>query len=234
MIYSWGRARGLAVLAAVLAAGGARADYLNWSYGWALSGGPTFKSGFTAITFAVGSGGSTGTATIPVGSFSSANLPEGSPGFFAPRYSLALTLTDNATHDSGTLTYHGFFSGTPGGAGMSNFFSDPDQSLTLDGHVYHVTLDSSTPIGGPQDPPASVWAQVSVSGTSAGGVQRLIGASQQAPEPSGLLLAGLGAVLFLGARRRGKLDVDYRGAGLCCSGNFLRGDRRRVLGSSLD
>jgi hypothetical protein len=197
------------ILVGLAIGGSARADYMNWSYHWALSDGPTFASGFSNIAFALHPGGSTGASTIPVGNFSS-NSVATSPDAFHATYGLALTITDNATHDSGKLTFHGLLSGTltANGSSATNVFSDPSQNLTLDGRIYHVGLDSVTGVTGPADGIASIDANVSVtppsgsvSNSNTGSAQTT--SSQQAnspsaataPEPSTLLLAGLGLTL---------------------------------------
>jgi hypothetical protein len=202
------RAAALAAVLLTLGTSGARADYLNWSYSWALSDGPTFPKGFTNVSFALVPGGKTGAATIPVGDFSTSSTAP-APESFSAGYDLTLALTDNATQDAGTLTYHGIISGTvgPTGTSLSNTFSNPSQSLTLDGHVYHVSLDARTPIGGSSDPVSHLHASVSVTGgapqpqDTGGGVQAPPPPAQQAPEPSGAVLACLGLSLVVAARR---------------------------------
>jgi hypothetical protein len=200
---------------------GARADYMNWSYHWALSDGPTFPSGFSNIAFALHPGANTGASTIPVGNFSS-NSVATSPDSFNANYALTLTITDNATHDHGNLTFHGLLSGSVGSSSSNatNVFSDPNQNLTLDGHVYHVSVDSTTGVAGPADGIAAIGANVSVTNLSGSGSGSGSGSSSnsnsgsglgdgltsttqgsrdpgvpRAPEPSTLLLAGLGLTL---------------------------------------
>jgi hypothetical protein len=200
----------LAALVVALGTGGARAEYLNWSYGWSLGPGqgPTIISGTTNVAFALSTGGNTGAATIAVGTLSTNSSTTGTDSVNAP-YDLTLTLTDNATHDAGKLTFHGLISGSngPTSTSLANAFSNPSQSLTLDGRAYQVSLDPTTTIGGGKDAPVPVSAQVSVADTTGkgtgGGVQSPSTPQvQQAPEPSAVLLASLGASLFVVARRR--------------------------------
>jgi hypothetical protein len=190
-----------------------RADYLNWSYHWALSDGPTFTSGFSNVAFALHPGASVGASEIPVGNFST-NSASPSIDSFHATYGLTLTLTDNATKDAAHLTFHGTLTGSVGANSSSatNTFSDPTQSVTLDGHVYHVTVDSTTGVKGPNDGITAISAQVSVanasgSGSNAGGGTQSPGGSgpptvHQSPEPSALLLSGLGLCLSISFRYR--------------------------------
>jgi hypothetical protein len=203
----------VAVLLGLALCGSARADYMNWSYHWALTDGPTFPSGFSNIAFALHPGATTGASTIPVGNFSS-NSAATSPDSFNATYGLSLTITDNATKDQGTLNFHGLLSGAlnASGSGVTNVIKDPSQNLTLDNHVYHVTLDSATGVAGPSDGIASINAHVSVTDLSGpksasdpgSPLSANIQLSQQAaraapaaaaPEPTALVLAGLGLTL---------------------------------------
>jgi hypothetical protein len=186
----------------LLAGSSARAEFMNWSYSWDLNGGPTFTSGQTNVSFALNRDSAPGGATIGVGNLSTNSSSTGSDSFNTP-YTLTLEITDKTTQDTGTLTFHGLISGTvgPTTSSLKNTFSDPNQSLTLDGHVYSFRLDPSTTIPSPDQAPAAVHAQVSlhipVDPVPFPPVKR-------APEPSCLLLAGLGLSLCgaAGLRRR--------------------------------
>jgi hypothetical protein len=201
------------VLLGLALCGSARADYMNWSYHWALTDGPTFPSGFSNIAFALHPGAASGASTIPVGNFSS-NSAATSPDSFNATYGLGLTITDNATKDQGTLNFHGLLSGslTASGSGVTNVIKDPSQNLTLDGRVYHVILDSATGVAGPNDGIASINAHVSVtdpsgSKSASGSPSTLTDSLHKsqpapgaapaatAPEPTALVLAGLGLTL---------------------------------------
>jgi hypothetical protein len=192
-----------AALAALLAVGvpGVRAEFTSWSYSWNLPAGvgPTFSSdsGFTNVALALTPGTKPGASSIPVGTFSG-NTTASQEGFDAS-YPLGLKITDNTTGDSGTLTFHGLLTGSLAG-GLSNSFSDPNQTLTLDGHDYHVSIDPTTDIPGPHQPAAPLNARVTVADVQGTGGQP--GPVQQVPEPTALALAGLGLCLTVSAARR--------------------------------
>jgi hypothetical protein len=194
-----------AALASLLLTGVAQADFTNWSASWSLGTGqgPNFVSGFSDVAFALSSPTGPVSSTLPVGTFSvnSSSTPH-SPDSFNAGYDLSLRITDNTTHDSGVLTFHGLISGStgPGVDGLTNTFSDPSQTLSLDGHAYHVSVAPSTTI--PDAKHAGILLNASVSvdgaqGSGSGGGSNSQGqpAVQQTPEPSGLVLAGLGLAL---------------------------------------
>ncbi|HTU19538.1 MAG TPA: hypothetical protein VMG10_15870 [Gemmataceae bacterium] len=180
----------VALLAAWLSVGQARADYMNWSFssnavppGFSATGannaGGTVQltpytnvAGSSAITALAYQTSATGPAT-----FNAANTA----------YTLSLTITDNTTHDSGTLTFSGSISGSlsPTTSSLVNTFADPQQSLTLDGHTYTVTLPPTVPLAAPTSPQQNITAQVSVSGAGVQGV----------PEPTSVVLGSLGICL---------------------------------------
>jgi hypothetical protein len=167
-----------------------RADFMNWSFSWTLANhvGPTFTNGTADATVSLSQGGS-GASTIPVGTISTHSSPHTSESFNVP-YELALNLTDNTTGDSAGMTFQGNLAGSVGlnGKGLTNSYSNPHQSLTLDGHVYNVAIDPSTFIPNSSDgPPVPINATCSVSG----------GKTDTAPEPPALLLAGI-ALAMLG------------------------------------
>jgi hypothetical protein len=181
----------------LLASRSAHADYMNWSYQWSLTSGPNFPRGFSNIPFALfppGPGGS----SIPVGVFSSDSVAPGLDSFNAS-YDLGLTILDKTTHDTGTLSFHGMLSGTIGmsSSTVTNVFTNPIQSLTLDGHIYRVTVDSGTVVNAPSGGLTNVNATVLVSpAPSFVPPTPAVGASDfhaQAPQPSAILLVALGS-----------------------------------------
>jgi hypothetical protein len=191
-----------AALAALLVLGvpGVRAEFTSWSYSWSLPAGvgPTFssESGFTNVALALTPGTKPGASSIPVGTFSG-NTTASEEAFDAS-YLLGLKITDNTTGDSGTLTFHGRLTGSLAG-GLGNGFSDPSQTLTLDGHAYHVSLDPATDVPGPHRPAAPLNARVSVADVQGTGGQP--GPVPQVPEPTALALAGTGLCLVACWRR---------------------------------
>jgi hypothetical protein len=113
-------------------------------------------------------------------------------------YTLTMTITDNTTHDSGNLTFTGSINGglSPSNSTLVNTFTNPTQSLTLNGNKYTVTINSGNPVAllAPSSNQQNITATVSVSSSGPGG-------GQGTPEPASLVLAGLG-LSFLGVGRR--------------------------------
>jgi hypothetical protein len=122
------------------------------------------------------------------------------------KYDMALTLsaTDGNGVHTKTLTFHGNKLVGPISAGSSHvhnvFGPDATQTVTLGIYTFTVSLDAYVAPGGPgQTIPGSLGANIQVSGGSI--------APSSVPEPSGVLLSGLG-LSFLGGfawrkRRRG-------------------------------
>jgi hypothetical protein len=209
---SWNRlfAAGLAALS--LAASSARADQIAWSYSWepsAMSLASDAGAGnilLTAESTKSASGDSDTVATnLHVSSSASSHTPE---QFSHAAYSLSLSLTDAASHLSGTLTFTGFFTGTIS-ASTSNlantFTGELTQQLSLGNHVYTVTIDRYSAPG----PPGA---------TNGGSISAHVKANLQvdppvhpSPEPTSLALAGLGlAGCAWGCRRRRKVRARTR------------------------
>jgi hypothetical protein len=204
-------------LVALAVSADCRADYMNWSYTLGLNNGPTYTSGSSVVSFALNPAKTPGAATIAVGNLSTNSSSLSTDSFSAP-YNLGLTLTDNATNASGTLMFHGTLAGNlgPTTSTLTNVISDPAERLTLSGHVYAVSLPGTTPISAPDKVPTALSAQVQVLVSGAPPVpvprpqqvvrsEQVVGSEQvvhQNPEPSGLLLAGLGLSLCSVARRR--------------------------------
>jgi hypothetical protein len=175
------------IASAALAASPARADFMNWSYttsavppGFAVTGPNNNGSGAVQLTpFSKVAGGS----TIPVLAYAtSATVPVR----FDPSkstYTLTMTITDNTTHDSGSLSFTGAIGGalSPTSSSLTNTFTVLQKSLTLDGHIYTVTLPASSSLSGPLTPQQNITATVSVTNSVA-----------SAPEPASLLLGGMG------------------------------------------
>jgi hypothetical protein len=221
-------ARLLTALTALLAAtaGLARADYMNWSYSSDSS-----VPGITVDAKAPSGGAAVqltdytkqaGASSIPVLAYVTStslttpiNFPQGST------YGLTLTITDNATHDSGTLTFTGTIAGALSATSSSltnSFTSSTPPSLKLDGHIYTVSIPT-TALADPTKPQQNILASVQVSDVTGGGTKVPTGGGpegpsgggpQGTPEPASLVLAGLGFSLF-GA---GRWLKGQRGRGL--------------------
>jgi hypothetical protein len=109
-------------------------------------------------------------------------------------YSLTLNLVDSASGESGSVTFTGMLNGTfsTTSANVTNAFTGPtSQQLTLGGHLYTITIGPYAPPGPPGAANAgTISAHVDV-GDSGGG------SGGDSPEPSTLVLSGLG-LSFLG------------------------------------
>jgi hypothetical protein len=201
----------VAAFVTLATAAAVRADFLNWSASWSLGQGqgPSFISGLSNVAVALSQPGAGGSA-LSVGNFTVNSVTTEADGFNAP-YDLSLKITDNTTHDSGTLTFHGLISGDTGptSKGLLNTFSNPSQTLKLDGHTYAVSIDPSTLL--PDTNHGAVPLHASVSVSDGGKVPGPPGPPEHlAPEPSALLLAGLGLAACAGAvkrRRKGAAEA---------------------------
>jgi hypothetical protein len=206
-----GHVAALIVSVLLLDGGVARADFMNWSASWSLGPGqgPSFVSGLSNVALALSPAGAGG-PSLNVGNFTTNSVTTEADTFHST-YDLSMHITDGTTHDTGTLTFHGLISGTtgPDGQGLTNNFSNPSQTLTLDGHSYKVSLEPSTVIPDTNHAAITLSALVSVADASSkgggsqgqGGQQQGGGGVQQAPEPSSLLLVGT-ALCFAGAAWR--------------------------------
>lgn len=207
-----------AVLIAALTAGRAGAGLIPWGYQWNAQpivvnadssnphspppGGITLIPG--AITITGGShGAALGSASIVavnLSTFTFSPSPNGAPDRFnnAP-YTLRVTLSDLDSGKTGSLKFNGVFNGTMTDSLVdlhTQFTSLTKQSVTIGHTLYTVTMTSYTPPGPPSvGNEGEIKAFVDVRPASA-------------PEPSTLLLCGMGLVgtlfaPFYGPRRRG-------------------------------
>jgi hypothetical protein len=191
----------LTVLACLALAAPTRADFVNWSYSTS-PGTPTVTAdGSSPVGYvklagdgSVSASGSSDIVLASLSAFSSVN-PLTPESFTARPWSVSLTITDSASHASATLTFTGTFGGTLSSlsSNITNAFTgSTTQSVTLGSNTYVVTANSYVP---PSVPNAlntgAIGAHVNI---RSGGV----------PEPSSLLLCGLGAAgwALTGYRRR--------------------------------
>jgi hypothetical protein len=192
-----------AVALLAFAVNSARADFVAWTYNWSRS----------PVAVGSGTGGLTltdepvnhadGTSDIVatnIRSFSSASRSH-PDNFSSAAYTLTLSLKDNASGASANMTFAGFFSGTLSAtsANITNVFTGTTSyTRVLGDHTYTVTIGSYAPPGPPTASNAgSIGAHVSVDEFTGGG------GSNNAPEPTSLLLATSGlSMLGAGAWRK--------------------------------
>ncbi len=176
----------------LLPAGLARADLINWSFSWSPAGQTlAATTGAGKITLSSVSGSIQSQSGDLVGL--AAATATFSPGratshFNHVGFNLGLTLTDTTSHQSGNLTFSGFFDGDLSSSAKPGLTlnSPTGGSLTLGGNVYNVSVGPFFSLPAPGTP-GVLFA--SVTATS----------PQTVPEPSTLALAGL-ALPVLGLR----------------------------------
>jgi hypothetical protein len=196
-----------AVLIAALTAGRAGAGLVPWSYQWnahpivvnADSSSPNSPppGGITLIPGAITiTGGSHGAAlgsasivAVNLSTFTFSPSPSGVPDRFSnASYTLSVTLSDLDSGKSGSLKFNGIFNGTMTDSSISlqtRFTSPTKQSVTIGHNAYTVTMTSYTPPG-----PPSVGNE--------GEIKAFVDVRPDtAPEPSTLLLCGIGFVTAL-------------------------------------
>lgn len=184
-----------------LAAPQARADLISWSYDWSFSTDQVKANAGSGdhgkiLLLAGGlhhAAGSSDIAAINLKTVSNASASD--PAKFTDRpYSLILFIRDQQSGLRGAVTFSGVFSGTLSAhsASIKNLFTSPTtEMLHLGHHIYTITVGHFSPPGPPNSPNlGGIGAHVSVSNN---------------PEPSALVLAGVGVPLFgLMLRRRRK------------------------------
>jgi hypothetical protein len=201
-----------AALALLLCGEGlARADFFSdWSYHWSVNPGPSISNGPTGtgiVTLAVtpdgpGSGlvPNSNMVTLPAASLttnSSAGAGVPADNFNNVPYGLTLTLKDNPSGQTGSVTFNAVLNGslTATSSQLTSTFTNPlMQNLNLNGHNFDITIDPTqvnlpAPTG---TSPALLDTFVTVSDSSGptGGPP-----VQSVPEPSTFVLAGLAIAL---------------------------------------
>jgi hypothetical protein len=188
----------------LLSAGLARADLISWSFSWAPGTQTLHADAPGSGTVALSSFGGTldshpGELVGVAAAYAtySSTAPDAAPDHFthAP-FSLTLGLTDNASHQSGSLTFTGAFDGDLSATSGAGLGVTPNGTaggtLTLGSHLYTVSLG---PYVAPPYP-ATSFPGVLVADVRPSNVQ-------PAPGPSGLVLGGLALPLLgLAARRQ--------------------------------
>ena len=179
-----------AALALLLISGVARAEP-TWSYSFSSTGVVTSDDGsLGTVSLLPASGGPITGSKDTGGGILAATLQAtgpaaGTTAIFTNRtYGLTMHLTDLASGKSGDASFTGVLNGSLSSTfNLTNSFPNSTQSLNLGGNQYTVTPGLFVPPSGP-GVPGSVGANVSI----------VPGAViNDVPEPTALLLAGLGA-----------------------------------------
>jgi hypothetical protein len=202
-------------VALVLSLGGSlRADFIAWTYSWSRDpisvAADSPGTGGVSLTQEATPKNAVGSSDIVATNlriFSSATADNPDKLNVGGSYTLSLTLTDSASGQAGTLTFTGKLSGTFSAANsnITNVFNSPTtQMIVLGGNNYSVTIGPYSPPGPPSASNAgSIAAHVDVvAGTGGGGTGGGGGGIQDVPEPSTMLLAGLGLSLVGGVAWR--------------------------------
>ncbi|HZV07475.1 MAG TPA: PEP-CTERM sorting domain-containing protein [Gemmataceae bacterium] len=196
--------------------GAAHAGYMNWSYHWSISPAPVFASGTGTVSQALGPGGKGASRILAAAVTTSSSASAKDPDHFNKYFSLTLHITDLATHKTGSLTFNGHITGTLTATSthLTETFRTPLEHVRLGNHVYWVDLPSSLRLAAPgaswipayyasvwvqnvSPPPKTTWHPMAASIAmvrEASVVADAPGAGS-APEPSSLILGGLGVAL---------------------------------------
>jgi PEP-CTERM motif len=202
-----------AALALVMLSGTAvRADFIPWTYNWtrnpiAVPADPGGTGGIALTNEPVNHAvGSSDIVATELRTFSSASASTPDTFTNAP-FSLTLTLTDDNSHQTTSLTFNGVFNGSfsAGSANITaSWTGSTSQTVVLGNDTYAVSMTGYSPPGPPGSANAgSIGTHVDVSAGSSGGGGGGGGGgdpgppANPVPEPSTLALSGLG-LSFLG------------------------------------
>jgi hypothetical protein len=203
----------IAAASAVLLVCGAevRADKIDWSYNWTPSSTEIMSdSGQSKLILSnepLGSastqvGLSTDVVATNIKTASSVD-PTILDKFTNQPFSLAVTLTDETSKTSSSLTFTGLFNGTlNSGAAkiVATITGQMVQSLVLNGSTYTVTMGQPNQYSAPSPPNSTNLGSLSASITAGappgggGGGGGGGGVGGDSPEPASILLAGMGLV----------------------------------------
>jgi hypothetical protein len=182
----------------------ARADSVDWSYNWAPGSSAVMATSGSGLVLLSGQAQTSVSGDSDVVAANVRTVGTSASTFSNAGYSLTLNLTDAASGKTGSLTFTGAFDGalSANSAKIGNTFTGlTSQTITLGGNQYVVTMTSYVPPGGPTAfNEGAIGASVSVSNLGIGVPQG--GPPSTVPEPSALLLAGLGCTALVGWRAR--------------------------------
>jgi hypothetical protein len=208
----------------LLAGATVRADVIPWTYSWqrnpisiAADGTGTGGVSLTSEALPKQAAGNSDIVATNLRIFSSATAANPDKLQTNGAFALALTLLDNNSNVSGTLTFSGKLSGTfsAGNSLLTAVFSTPTtKSITLGQDTYTVTIGPYSPPGPPSASNAgSIAAHVDVTGVSGGGGGGGPGPGpgvNDVPEPSSVLLSCMGLTFLGGAAGRKRLVALLR------------------------
>jgi hypothetical protein len=209
--------RSLALWAGLLflfAAPSARAEFLaapsvpaapGWTFTWSPQQTISANSGSSSLRLLPSSGHGSGSSDIIAANLQAiSSAPGNQPDPFTDKsYTLNLHLVDNASGQSGNLTFTGEIDGTLSSksVALTNTFDQKTGTLHLGGHDYTVTLHSYTSPG----LPGSAFLGALGGSISVDGAGTLVRDPpppvHKTPEPSSFVLAVVG-LFVLGTRRR--------------------------------
>lgn len=186
----------------LLPLGSARADLIPWMYNWSRSPDRITADapGTGYITLTDESSrravGDSNIVATNLKTYSTATV-DNKDTFTNKTYSLTLTLTDVASHETAALTFTGRIDGWLTGQSSylrNTFTGQVMQSVVLGVNAFTVTMDGYTPPGIP--------GSVNSGSISAKAIVKVEAIVSQIPEPGTLVLAGVGTALLVARRGR--------------------------------
>lgn len=205
----------LVLIVASLCGSSARAEYLDWSYRWSISPSPVLSSGTGSVAQALYPAGKGQPRILAAAVTTTSEATAQHPDVYNKSFSLTLHMTDLATHRTGNLTFYGTIRGTLSynSAHLYESFRTTLEHLVLGRHIYWVRLPSYVRLMAPGSlvvptyyasvlveniypPPPIVHPVVSTASITTASIASDARIASATPEPSGLVLGSLGAVLL--------------------------------------
>lgn len=204
----------IALMGGLIAGSAARADYMDWSYRWSIGPAPVLASGTGTVSQALGQPGTGATRILAAAVTTSSDASAQDPDRYNKSFNLVLHIVDRANRQSGSLTFYGHILGslTANTASLVETFRTASEYLRLGRHIYAVELPSFIRLMAPGSlvvptfyagvrvwnvpPPPPHRPQVMAASVKIASISVDPQTSASTPEPSGLLLGGLGVVLL--------------------------------------